>query len=67
MTVWPEINAGLKELDRLCDKCIDFLFAYWKEEDEFDKQILWIKYLKYDKQRAVMIERIVQLCKTNNN
>lgn len=63
----PEVNACLQELDRVNNKCTDFLFAHWKEKDEFDKQILWIKYLKYDKERTNFISRLNQLCKPNSN
>lgn len=57
----PEIDAALKELDRLDNKCKDALIAKWNESNPVAKAALEKIYEKYDKKRSDLIKRLEKL------
>lgn len=57
----PEIDACLKVIEELSNKCIDWYLLYLKKEDKYEKQICMLKYQKYNDLRGKYINRLEEL------
>ncbi len=53
-----------KKADKVHNKSLDFLLASWKEEDDIEKQILKLHYLKYSKKAVKLNLELVEVVKT---
>ena len=40
-------QTWLKEVNKIHDIALDYLIAYWKEEDKYDKAIAKVKYYEW--------------------